>query len=81
MNLLIKADNVLAKFEHAVLVVLVAAMTLILVAQVILRYFFSSPIFWAEEVAVQILMMVTCIRHRSLGSRKEAAEVRVNFPV
>lgn len=61
MNLLTKADDVLAKFEHAVLVVLVVAMTLILVAQVILRYFFSSPIFWAEEVAVQILMMVTCI--------------------
>lgn len=61
MNLLMKADEVLAKFEYAVLVVLVPAMTLILVTQVILRYFFSSPIFWAEEVAVQILMMVTCI--------------------
>lgn len=51
-----KADNWLAKFEYLLLTLLMAALTLILSAQVVLRYFFNSPLFWAEEISVQILI-------------------------
>ncbi|MBL1378428.1 TRAP transporter small permease [Zobellella iuensis] len=54
-------DGLLGKLEYALLVLLTAALTLILSAQVILRYFFSSPLFWAEEVSVQILISATFI--------------------
>ncbi|PSJ38669.1 TRAP transporter small permease [Zobellella taiwanensis] len=54
-------DKLLGRLEYGLLVVLTAALTLILAAQVILRYFFSSPLFWAEEVSVQILISATFI--------------------
>lgn len=61
MNMLNRLDEGIARIEYWVMVALVAALTLILVAQVVLRYFFSSPIFWAEDVAVQILTLVSCL--------------------
>ncbi|MET4161701.1 C4-dicarboxylate transporter DctQ subunit [Marinobacterium sp. MBR-111] len=54
-------DKGMARVEFTLLIALVAALTLILSAQVILRYVFSSPLFWAEEVAVQILISATFI--------------------
>ncbi|MCB1622060.1 MAG: TRAP transporter small permease [Thiothrix sp.] len=60
-EILHKADRVLAKFEYLLLTVLVAALTVILSAQVVLRYFFSSPLFWAEEISVQALIAASFI--------------------
>jgi len=51
----------LARFEFGLLVFLIGSLTLILSAQVILRYFFSDPLFWAEDVSVQILISATFI--------------------
>lgn len=56
-----KLDNGIAKLEYIIMMLLMSALILILVAQVVLRYFFSSPIFWAEDVAVQILAILTCV--------------------
>lgn len=61
MNMLNRLDEGIARIEYWMMVALVAALTLILVAQVVLRYFFSSPIFWAEDVAVQILTLASCL--------------------
>lgn len=49
-------DDKIARAEYFVLIVLMVALTSILSLQVVLRYFFSSPLFWAEEVAVQIFI-------------------------
>ncbi len=58
-QLIQKLDRGVASAERVLLVALTAAITVIMMAQVILRYFFSSPIFWAEEISVQLLVFVT----------------------
>lgn len=58
-QLIQKLDRGVASAERVLVVVLTAAITLIMMAQVILRYGFNSPIFWAEEVSVQLLVFVT----------------------
>lgn len=60
-TLLRTLDGWLGKAESSFLALLTGILTLILTAQVILRYFFNSPLFWAEEVAVQILISATFI--------------------
>lgn len=61
IKLIESLDRVVAKIEFAMLIALITALTLILCAQVVLRYLFNSPLFWAEEVAVQILISATFI--------------------
>lgn len=58
-QLIQKLDRGVASAERVLVVALTAAITVIMMAQVILRYFFSSPIFWAEEISVQLLVFVT----------------------
>lgn len=55
------ADRGLAFVERGLAIALTAALTGIMMAQVILRYFFSAPLFWAEEAAVQLLVFMTLI--------------------
>ncbi|MCD8350851.1 MAG: TRAP transporter small permease subunit [Planctomycetaceae bacterium] len=43
------ANSVLKRFEEAVLTILGASMTLVMIANVIMRYIFASSIIWAEE--------------------------------
>lgn len=52
-------DRWLAQAEKALLVVLTAGIVGIMMAQVIRRYFFGDPIFWAEEISAQLLVFVT----------------------
>ncbi len=52
-------DRGLASAERILLIALTAAMTSIMMVQVVLRYFFSSPLFWAEEISVQLLVFMT----------------------
>lgn len=61
MHLIAKLDRQIANIEYGLLVLLIGSLTLILTAQVILRYFFSSPLFWAEEIAVQLLISASFI--------------------
>lgn len=52
-------DGWLARLEKALVVLLTAGIAGIMMAQVIRRYFFSNPIFWAEEISAQLLVFVT----------------------
>lgn len=61
LNRLKSIDKCVAQLEYLAMIALMVALTLILVAQVVWRYCFASPIFWAEDVAVQILTLLTCI--------------------
>jgi len=58
-HLLQTLDRALARLERWLLIALTLALTLIMMAQVVLRYFFSAPLFWAEEIPVQLLVFLT----------------------
>nr|WP_298413907.1 TRAP transporter small permease [uncultured Halomonas sp.] len=77
IKLIERLDRALARVELTVLIALIAALTLILVAQVVLRYVFNSPLFWAEDVSVQILIAATFIGVSYLAY--DDALVRVDF--
>lgn len=54
-----KLDQGLARVERWLLIMTAAVMTGIMMTQVVMRYFFSAPIFWAEEISVQLLVLMT----------------------
>jgi TRAP-type C4-dicarboxylate transport system permease small subunit len=54
-----RADAALAATEQVVVVLLTGGITAIMMAQVVLRYFFSAPLFWAEEISVQLLVFAS----------------------
>lgn len=59
ITILIKGDTYLAVVEKFLVTVFAGILTLILMGQVILRYGFSRPLFWAEEICVQLLVFMT----------------------
>jgi C4-dicarboxylate transporter, DctQ subunit len=61
IGILEKVDDLLAALERLFITLFSSALVLILMAQVILRYVFSSPLFWAEEISVQLLVFLTFI--------------------
>ncbi len=56
-----RLDAALAAVETGVVVLLTAAITAIMMTQVVLRYFFSAPLFWAEEISVQLLVFASVL--------------------
>jgi TRAP-type C4-dicarboxylate transport system permease small subunit len=54
-----KTDKGLAVIERGLVIALTGAITGVMMTQVVLRYFFSAPIFWAEEISVQMLVFAT----------------------
>lgn len=54
-----KIDQTLASAEQVLVIALTAGIAGIMMTQVVMRYFFSAPIFWAEEISVQLLVFVT----------------------
>lgn len=58
-SLLKKVNDAIAKVEIALIVVFMGLLVLIMVAQVALRYLFNSPLFWAEEISLQLLIVIT----------------------
>ena len=52
-------DEHLARAERGLLIAVSAALVLLMMAQVVLRYVFGTPLFWAEEAAVQLLVVMT----------------------
>jgi C4-dicarboxylate transporter, DctQ subunit len=59
LDLIQKIDRGLVAGERGLVMLLTAAIALIMMVQVVLRYFFSAPLFWAEEISVQLLVFVT----------------------
>ncbi len=55
------ADRCLARAERVAATALTALLACIMMLQVVLRYFFAAPLFWAEEIAVQLLVFATLI--------------------
>lgn len=58
-QLIQKIDCALAALERVLVIALTAGIALIMMTQVVMRYFFSAPIFWAEEISVQLLVFLT----------------------
>ena len=56
-----KLDGYLEAIEKLFLTIFSGALVMILLSQVVLRYGFSRPLFWAEEVSVQLLVFITLI--------------------
>lgn len=54
-----RVDDALAATEQVAVVLLTGGITVIMMAQVVLRYFFSAPLFWAEEISVQLLVFAS----------------------
>jgi len=54
-------DARIARAEALLAIALTAALAAIMMAQVVLRYCFSAPLFWAEEISVQLLVLVTLL--------------------
>jgi len=54
-------DKTLASVERWLLIGLTLILTCIMCAQVLFRYFLNQPIFWAEEVALQILIIIAFV--------------------
>lgn len=54
-----KIVKIYMKFEESVLVICLAVMGLVLTAQILLRYFISAPISWAEELARYLQIWIT----------------------
>jgi len=66
---LTRFDDLLAKAEAAVLISLVAAMTLIVFLQVVYRYILIQPLYWSEELARYLFVWVS-ILGAALGLQK-----------
>jgi len=66
---LTRFDNLLAKAEAAVLVTLVAVMTLVVFLQVVYRYVLIQPLYWSEELARYLFIWLS-ILGATLGLQK-----------
>ncbi|MEZ2719873.1 TRAP transporter small permease [Paenalcaligenes hominis] len=71
LSALNRIDLFISHIEKALLVFFGLALTVIMIAQVILRYFFSSPIFWAEEISVQFLIFITAFGISFITQQKQ----------
>ena len=60
-SILYKLDNAIASIEKAFMMLMSGALTILLITQATMRYLFSSPLFWAEEVAILLLLGITFI--------------------
>jgi len=79
ISLLTKTDQWLATIEKFLIIIFTGSLTIILMAQVILRYGFSRPLFWAEEISVQLLVFLTIIGMSILI--KEKRMIAIDFVV
>jgi TRAP-type C4-dicarboxylate transport system permease small subunit len=66
---LIKFDNLLAKGEGAILISLVAIMTVVVFLQVVYRYVLMQPLHWSEELARYLFVWLS-ILGAALGLQK-----------
>ena len=58
---LTRADELLAKCEGWSLIVMVAAMTIVVLLQVIYRYVLAEPLHWSEELARYLFVWISMI--------------------
>jgi C4-dicarboxylate transporter DctQ subunit len=70
-----RADAGLAAIEQVLVVLLIGGITAIMMVQVVLRYFFGAPLFWAEEVSVQLLVFASVFGLSLLTRRGELVSI------
>ncbi|OFS84682.1 hypothetical protein HMPREF3144_05935 [Oligella sp. HMSC05A10] len=70
-----KVNDLIAKAEAVLIVIFMALLVLIMVAQVALRYLFNSPLFWAEEISLQLLIVITFFGVSYLTYKKNLLQV------
>jgi len=54
-------NDLILKFCGASLMVMVPLMTLVIFAQVVMRYLFKNPFVWAEEFSRYLLVWISCL--------------------
>ena len=69
LGVLTKVDHILAKAEAAVLITLVAVMTVVVFLQVVYRYVLAQPLHWSEELARYLFVWLS-ILGATLGLQK-----------
>jgi TRAP-type C4-dicarboxylate transport system permease small subunit len=69
LRTLTKVDHILAKAEAAVLITLVAVMTVVVFLQVVYRYVLTQPLHWSEELARYLFVWLS-ILGATLGLQK-----------
>ena len=74
-ELIQRIDRGLAAAERGLVIALTAAIAGIMMVQVVMRYFFSAPIFWAEEISVQLLVFVTLFGLSLLVQRQQLVSI------
>lgn len=77
INTINRIDRAILKIEQILVIVFGLSLTVIMITQVILRYFFHNPLFWAEEISVQFLIFLTFFGNSILTQTKK--HVRVNL--
>lgn len=70
-----RIDRAVARLEQGVIVLLTVLLVLLVVAQVVMRYLFGAPIFWAEEVAVQWLVFISMLGLSLLTHYKQLVQI------
>ncbi len=70
-----RADAGLAAIEQVLVVLLTGGITAIMMTQVVLRYFFAAPLFWAEEISVQLLVFASVFGLSLLTRRGELVSI------
>lgn len=70
-----KVNDSIAKLEVFLTVIFMALLVLIMVVQVVLRYVFNSPLFWAEEISLQLLVLITLFGVSYLTYKKSFLQV------
>lgn len=56
-----KFNNIVLKLCEILIMTMIPAMTLVVFAQVVMRYVFKSPFIWAEELARYLLVWISCL--------------------
>jgi TRAP-type C4-dicarboxylate transport system permease small subunit len=69
LRILTKLDDTLAKGEAAVLIAMVAVMTVVVFLQVVYRYVLTQPLHWSEELARYLFVWLS-ILGATLGLQK-----------
>jgi len=72
-------DKSIARLERWFIIGCAGVISTILVAQVLLRYVFSHPLFWAEEISTQILVYMTFFGLSLLVQKRRL--IRLDFVV
>lgn len=72
-----RIDRYLTAAERCFLGLLTGLLTVILCSQVVLRYGFSRPLFWAEEIAVELLVFMTLFGFSVLLQSRRLIEIDI----